>query len=77
MISIISGMRRPKRSPSKPKINAPTGRIASVMVIAYPRSATLVPKSCAIGTITNVSRKKSNASSVQPRKQAMNVLRWS
>jgi hypothetical protein len=34
MISIINGIRRPKRSPSKPKMNAPTGRIASVMAIA-------------------------------------------
>src|SRR5438552_14195939 len=37
----------------------------------------LVPKSCAIAAITNVSRKKSKASSAQPRKQATNVLRWS
>ena len=36
----------------------------------------LVWKSCAIGASTNVSKKKSKASSAQPRKHAANVFRW-
>lgn len=71
----MSGIRRPNRSPSNPKINAPTGRIASVIVIAQPTSITLRPKSWPTVGITNVSKKKSSASSAQPRKQPTKVLR--
>jgi hypothetical protein len=72
----ISVGRRPYRSAISPKRNAPTGRITSVQKIAS--AITLIPtwKSAAIACRQIVSRKKSNASSVQPRKQAVNVLFW-
>ena len=77
MMSIISGVRRPKRSARIPKMSAPTGRSinVSVMVNAIAGRATL--KSFAIRSVTNVTRKKSKASSVQPRKLARKVLRCS
>src|SRR5207244_6724449 len=74
-MSIIKGMRRPNRSPSHPKMNAPSGRIIRVMVMAKVTSGMVRPKSCATGTKTKVRRKKSSASRVHPRKQAMKVLR--
>ena len=73
----MSGMRRPNLSPSQPKMNAPIGRIISVSVIANVTLGMLCPKSWPIGTRTNVTRKKSSASSAQPRKQATNVFRCS
>src|SRR6266478_2506113 len=45
MISPMSGMRRPNLSPSKPKMNAPTGRIINVKVIANATLGMLCPKS--------------------------------
>src|SRR2546421_2324172 len=77
MMSIIRGVRRPKRSARIPKMSAPTGRSinVSVMVNAIAGRATL--KSFAIRSVTNVTRKKSKASSVQPRKLARKVLRCS
>ncbi len=74
-MSAISGMRRPNLSPRKPKMNAPSGRIIRVSVIPNATSGIVRPNSCATGTSTKVSRKKSKASSAQPRKQATNVLR--
>src|SRR6266576_5800667 len=74
-MSIIKGMRRPNRSPSHPKIKASSGRIIRVMVMAKVTCGIVRPKSCATGTKTKVRRKKSSASRVHPRKQAMNVLR--
>src|SRR5215471_16770794 len=71
----MSGTRRPYRSPNHPKMNAPTGRIISVIVIAKATCSIVFPNSCPTDEKTNVSRKKSSASSVQPRKQAMKVLR--
>src|SRR5947209_14510186 len=77
MMSIISGVRRPKRSARIPKRSAPTGRNinVSVMVNAMAERATL--KSFAIRSVTNVRMKKSKASSVQPRKLARKALRCS
>src|SRR5256714_8523107 len=75
-MSIIKGRRRPYRSPSHPKMNAPRGRIIRVMVMAKVTCGMVRPKSCATGAKTKVRRKKSSASSVHPRKQAMKVLRW-
>ena len=46
-----------------------------VRAIAHPTSATLRPNSFPIGRMTNVKRKKSKASSAQPRKQAIKVAR--
>src|SRR5437870_987546 len=74
-MSIIRGIRRPNRSPSHPKIKAPSGRIIRVMVMAKVTCGMVRPKSCATGTKTKVRRKKSSASRVHPRKQAMKVLR--
>src|SRR6266550_8819987 len=74
-MSIIKGMRRPNRSPSHPKMNAPIGRIISVTVIAKVTCSMLLPNSCPTDEKTNVRRKKSSASKVHPRKQAIKVLR--
>jgi hypothetical protein len=57
-------------------MSAPSGRIMRVIVIAKATSGIARPKSPAIRTTTNVTRKKSNASSVQPRKLATKVFRW-
>src|SRR5207237_8612577 len=46
-----------------------------VKVMAKVNKGTVRPNSCATGTKTKVRRKKSSASRVQPRKQAMKVLR--
>ena len=70
-------MRRPNRSPKNPKSNAPNGRNIRVSMLANATSGTVFPNSCATAEKTNVSRKKSSASSAQPRKQAMKVFRWS
>ena len=43
-MSAISGMRRPNLSPSNPKMNAPTGRIIRVSVIAKATLGMLWPK---------------------------------
>src|SRR6266446_1343054 len=74
-MSIIKGTRRPNRSPSHPKMKAPSGRIIKVMVMAKVTCSMVRSKSCATGPRTKVRRKKSSASRVHPRKQAMNVLR--
>src|SRR5207253_9319556 len=74
-MSIIRGTRRPNRSPSHPKMKAPSGRIIRVTVMAKVTWGIVRPKSCATGAKTKVRRKKSSASRVHPRKQAMKVLR--
>jgi hypothetical protein len=51
----------------RPKRNAPSGRIASVSVIAQLTARLLVANAAAISRSTNTMMKKSNASSVQPR----------
>ena len=54
-------------------MSAPTGRKASVTEIASAMSGTVFPKSAATAGMTKTSTKKSNASSVQPRKLAMSA----
>src|SRR5437762_2285539 len=51
-------------------MNAPTGRNASVSVIDSAMSLSVLPNSLAIAVSVMTTRKKSNASSVQPRKPA-------
>src|SRR5438105_5395356 len=74
-MSIIRGTRRPDRSPSHPKMKATSGRIIRVMVMAKVTLGIVRPNSCATGAKIKVRRKKSSASRVHPRKQAMKVLR--
>ncbi len=57
-------------------MNAPTGRKASVIVNDSAIALSGRPNSLAIAVSANVTRKKSNASSVQPRKLAITAARW-
>src|SRR5580693_10421371 len=75
MMSTINVGRRPNRSAIIPKRNAPTGRKASVMKIAAATAETFAWNWVAMALTQKVRMKKSNASSDQPRKQAMNVFR--
>ena len=59
--------RRPKRSPSQPKQKAPIGRAASVRKTPCATAFTSVPNSFEIAESMKTMRKKSKASSVQPR----------
>src|SRR3954468_13329782 len=78
----MSGSPRPKRSAISPKTIAPPARIASVSgsarAIRGRASSSGEPgkKACARSSMTSVRMKKSNASSVQPRKPARTALRW-
>src|SRR5437762_2625681 len=56
-------------------MKAAIGRIIKVMVMAKVTWGMYRPNSCATGAKTKVRRKKSSASRVHPRKQAMKVLR--
>jgi hypothetical protein len=76
-MSIIRGVRRPKRSARIPKMRAPTGRMASVSVTANKTAGSPTLNSFAIRSVTKVTRKKSKASSDQPRKLARKVYRCS
>src|SRR5713101_6389083 len=76
-MSIIRGVRRPNRSARIPKMRAPTGRMASVSVTANKTAGSPTLNSFAIRSVTKVTRKKSKASSDQPRKLARKVYRWS
>src|SRR5260370_20798024 len=58
-------------------MNAPTGRKASVRVRDRAISASLRWNSRAIAVSVITTTKKSNASSVQPRKPARTAARWS
>src|SRR5207247_1114349 len=75
-------MRRTYRSAMMPKIMAPTGRIASVIVIASATRGRASRRSApgknerATSSSTSVRMKKSNASSVHPRNPARTALRW-
>jgi hypothetical protein len=75
MMSTINVGRRPNRSAIIPKRNAPTGRKANVMKIASATAETFAWNWVAIALTQKVRMKKSNASSDQPRKQAMKVFR--
>jgi len=54
-------------------MNAPTGRKARVSVIERAIAASDLPKSFAMAVSVITTRKKSNASSIQPRKPAATV----
>src|SRR6202140_2168106 len=69
-ISIIKVGRRSQRSAARPKMKAPTGRIANVKRMAGVTFEISVWNSAAISFSTNTRRKKSKASSDQPRKLA-------
>jgi hypothetical protein len=58
---------RPKRSASRPNINAPRGRAANVKNTASETFFTSTWNVLAISLNMNTMRKKSNASRVQPR----------
>src|SRR6267143_4455453 len=58
-------------------MNAPTGRKARVSVIERAIAASDFPKSLPMAVRVMTTRKKSNASSVQPRKPAATVAFWS
>ena len=57
-------------------MNAPTGRKASVSVIDSAIALSDWPNSFPIAVSVKVTRKKSNASRVQPRKLAMTAALW-
>src|SRR5208283_4067413 len=70
MTLAISGTRRPKRSASTPNSNAPTGRSASVAVVVKMMAFLETLNSRASVSYKKTITKKSNASSIQPRKPA-------
>jgi len=59
-----------------PKMIAPSGRIARATVSVNAISGRVRPKDLAMSSMTSVRMKKSNASSVQPRKPASTAFRW-
>jgi hypothetical protein len=59
-----------------PKMNAPIGRVASASVIVSAMSGRVFPNALATSSMMKVSRKKSNASNVQPRNPARTAFRW-
>ena len=73
---IISGSRRPQWSAMIPKMIAPSGRIARATVSVNAISGRVRPKDLAMSSMTSVRMKKSNASSVQPRKPASTAFHW-
>ena len=72
----MSGSLRPYRSAISPKMNAPIGLNASVTVIVSAIWASVLWNSFAIAVSAKTTRKKSNASRVQPRKLARTAARW-
>ena len=66
---------RPNRSASRPNRNAPTGRMPSVKRTAVETTCMLECRSAAMSLNIKTMRKKSNASSVQPRYAAITTLR--
>src|SRR3974390_1677262 len=65
-IEIISGRRRPTRSPSQPELTAPTKRLHNVTVKTTATSVNGTPNSCEIGSMIKRKIVKSKASRVQP-----------
>src|SRR5581483_2535984 len=57
-------------------MTAPTGRIASVAVIVKTSSDLVTPNSLASVSTRNTTTKKSNASSIQPKKPAVTACQW-
>src|SRR5215472_15770653 len=70
----INGMRRPKRSASKPKTIAPIHLVARVAAMVSAMSACVLPNSLPMCSKAKVRTKKSNASKVQPRNPARTAL---
>ena len=66
---------RPNRSASRPNRNAPTGRMPSVRRTAVETTCMLECSSAAMSLNMKTMRKKSNASSVQPKYAAITTLR--
>src|SRR5882757_1763019 len=73
MLSMRMGL-RPYLSASMPKKKAPIKRVASVRNSAFETAGTSVWNSAAISVSRKVRRKKSKASSVQPRNDASTVF---
>ena len=59
-----------------PKMTAPIGRAARATVSVSAMSGRVRPNDFAMSSMTSVRMKKSNASSVQPRKPASTAFRW-
>src|SRR6516162_2703018 len=76
-IEIISGIRRPTRSPSQPDATAPTNRIHRVTVKMMATSVSGTPNSCEIGSMINRKIVKSKESRVQPSQAATQASHWS
>src|SRR5262245_42919080 len=76
-IEIISGQRRPMRSPNQPAAVAPNKRIHSVRVKTIVTSVTGTLNSSAIGPMINRKIVKSKASKVQPSQAATQAYHWS
>src|SRR6516162_11319294 len=76
-IEIISGMRRPTRSPSQPEQTAPTRRIHKVTVNTTATSVSGTPNSCEIGSMISRKIVKSKESRVQPSHAATQASHWS
>src|SRR3954452_23525141 len=71
MTLATSGVRRPKRSASMPKMSAPTGRKASVAVVAQSKADFSTRNCAARMSYRKMTTKKSKASRVQPRNPAV------
>ena len=67
----MRAMRRPWRSASRPKINAPMGRVTRLAVMVRATAGIERPNSFEIAETVKTRTKKSNASKVQPRNPAM------
>src|SRR6516162_711558 len=76
-IEIISGMRRPTRSPSQPEQTAPTRRIHNVTVNTIATSVSGTPNSCEIGSMIKRKIVKSKESNVHPSQAATQAYHWS
>src|SRR5215472_5411135 len=76
-IEIISGMRRPTRSPSHPEQTAPTRRIHRVTVNTNATAVSGTPNSFEIGSMISKKIVKSNESRVQPSHAATQARHWS
>src|SRR5215469_10835632 len=76
-IEIISGRRRPTRSPSHPEHTAPTRRIHKVIVKTNATAVSGTPNSCEIGSMISRKIVKSKESRVQPSHAATQANHWS
>ena len=76
-IEIISGIRRPTRSPSQPEQTAPTRRIHTVTVSTSATSVSGTWNSCEIGSMISRKIVKSKESRVQPSHAATQASHWS